>query len=113
MGMVKENAVLPSSCSNEVAPCQEQMNREAVNGDSLIRMTTTGKIEETIMDLLREYRMNAFAQQLLEQRIDPAWSSQPFLRRFLVCLEPERVVQKERGAEKDLKSPTSLEELIA
>lgn len=52
------------------------MNKEAANGDSLLRMTATGKIEdkieETIIDLLREYRMNVFAQQLQEQLIDPA-----------------------------------------
>lgn len=54
------------------------------------------KIEETIMDLLRDYRMNAFAQQL----IGLTWSSQPFLRRLLICLEAERVARKERGAEK-------------
>ncbi len=29
-------------------------------------MTGVDKLEETIMDLLREYRMNAFAQQLHE-----------------------------------------------
>ena len=103
MEMVQENAALSGSCSNGVAPCQEQMNREAANGDSLLRMTETGKIEEMIMDLLEEYRMNAFSQQLHEQLIDPACSSQPFLRRLLVCLEAERVVRKERGAEKRFK----------
>ena len=66
MEKVKENAALSGSCSSGVAPCQEQMNREAANAGSLLRMTVTGKIEETIMDLLREYRMNAFAQQLHE-----------------------------------------------
>ena len=98
---VKENAALSGSCG--VAPCQGQMNREAANRDSLPRMRATGKIEETNMDLLREYRMNAFAQQLHEQLIDPAWSSQPFLRRLLVWLEAERVVRMERGAEKRFK----------
>jgi len=62
MEMVKENAALAGSCSSGVAPSQEQMNREAANGDSLLRMTVTRKIGETIMDLLREYRLNAFAQ---------------------------------------------------
>ena len=89
MEKLKENAALSGSCSSGVAPSQEQMNREAANGDSLLRMTVTSKIEETIMDLLREYRLNAFAQQLHEQLIDPSWSSQPFLRRLLVCLEAE------------------------
>ena len=103
MEKLKENAALSGSCSSGVAPSQEQMNREAANGDSLLRMTVTSKIEETIMDLLREYRLNAFAQQLHEQLIDPSWSSQPFLRRLLVCLEAERVVRKERGAEKRFK----------
>jgi hypothetical protein len=67
MEIAKENASLSGLCSNGVAPCQEQMNRKAVNVDSLLRMTATGKIEETIMDLLREYRMNAFAKQLHDQ----------------------------------------------
>lgn len=100
---VKENAALSGSSSHGVAPCLEQMNREAANEDSLLRMTATGGIEETIMDLLREYRMNDFAQQLHEQFIDPAWSSPPFLRRLIVCLEAERVVRKELGAEKRFK----------
>lgn len=60
MEKLKENAALSGSCSNGVAPSQEQMNREAANGDSLLRMTVASKIEETIMDLLREYRLNAF-----------------------------------------------------
>lgn len=47
--------------------------------------------------------MNAFAQQLHEQLMNPAWASQPFLRRLLVCLEAERAVRKERGAEKRFK----------
>ena len=64
--MVKENAVLSGSSSKGVAPCQEHMNRGAANGDTLLRMTATGEIEETIMDLLREYRMNAFDQKLHE-----------------------------------------------
>lgn len=59
--MVKEYAALSGKRSSGVAPCQGQMNREAINGDSLLRMTATGKIEETNLDLLREYRMNAFA----------------------------------------------------
>mgnify|MGYP000612255753 CR=1 FL=1 len=46
-----------------VAPCQGQKNREAVNGSSVLQMAAVDKLEETIMDLLREYRMNAFAQQ--------------------------------------------------
>lgn len=100
----KENALLSGSCSNGVAPSQEQMNREAAYGDCLLRMTKTSKIEETIMDLLREYRLNAFAEQLHDQLIDPACPSQRFLRRLLVCLEGERVVQKERGTEKRFKN---------
>ena len=59
MEKVKENAALSSSCSNGVASCQERVNREAANGDNLLRMTVTGKIQETIMDLHREYCMNA------------------------------------------------------
>lgn len=59
MEKLKENAALSGSCSSGVAPSQEQMNREAANGDSLLRMTVTSKVEETIMDLLREYRLNA------------------------------------------------------
>lgn len=37
-------------------------------------MTVTGKIEGMILDLFRESRMNAYAQQLHEQLIDPGWS---------------------------------------
>ena len=70
MEKIKENAALSDSCSRWVAPTQEQMNREAANGGSLFRMTVTSKIEETIMDLLRMYRLNTFAQQLHEQLID-------------------------------------------
>lgn len=103
MEMVKENAALSGSRPSGVATCQEQMNREAADGNSLLQMATADKLEETIMDLLREYRMNAFAQQLHEQLLDPLWSSQPFLRRLLVCLEAERAVRKERGAEKRFK----------
>lgn len=44
--------------------------------------------------------MNAFAQQLHEQLIDPAWSPQLFLRRLLVCLEAERAVRKDRWAKR-------------
>lgn len=47
--------------------------------------------------------MNAFAQRLNEQLMNLAWASQPLLRRFLVCLEEERAVRKERGAEKRYK----------
>ena len=32
--------------------------------------------------------------------MNPAWSSQPVLRRLLVFLEAERAVRKERGAER-------------
>ena len=63
MEKAKENAALSGKRSSGVAPCQGQKNREAVNGDSLLRMTATGKIEETNLDLLREYRMNVFAQK--------------------------------------------------
>lgn len=80
------------------------MNREAAKGSRVLQMASVDKLEETIMDLLREYRMNAFAQQLREQLMDPAWASQPFLRHLLVCLEAEGAVRKERGAEKDLRS---------
>lgn len=103
MKKLKENAALSGSCSSGVAPCQEQMNREAANGSSLLQMAAVDKLEETIMDLLREYRMNAFAEQLHEQLMNPAWASQPFLRRLLVCLEAERAVRKERGAENRFK----------
>lgn len=64
------------------------------------------------MDLFREYRMNAFAQQLHEQLMNPAWASQPFLRRLLVCLEAERAGGKNARRKKDLKSPACLEEHI-
>ena len=47
--------------------------------------------------------MNAFAQQLHEQLMNQAWASQSFLRCLLVCLEAERAVRKERGAEKRFK----------
>lgn len=47
MEKLKENAALSGSCSSGVAPCQEQMNREAADGDSLLRMMATGKLEET------------------------------------------------------------------
>ena len=66
-------------------------------------MTGVDKLEETIMDLLREYRMNAFAQQLHEQLMNQAWASQSFLRCLLVCLEAERSVRKERWEEKRFK----------
>ncbi|WP_370757344.1 hypothetical protein [Parasutterella sp.] len=103
MEILKENAALSGSCSSGAAPSQEQMNREVANGGSLLRMTVTSKIEETIMDLFREYGLNACAQQLHEQRIDKSWSSQPFLRRLLIYLEAECVVRKERGAGKRFK----------
>ena len=47
MEQLKENAALTGSRSSGVAPWQEKMNREAANGDSLLRMTVTSKIEET------------------------------------------------------------------
>lgn len=99
MEKAKENAALSGKRSSGVAPCQGQKNREAVNGDSLLRMTATGKIEETNLDLLREYRMNVFAQKSTSSLL----IRQPFLRRFLVCLEAERAVRKERGEEKRFK----------
>ena len=71
MEKLKENAALSGSRSNGVAPNQEQMNREAADRSSLLQMTAVDKLEETIMDLLREYRMNAFAQQLHEQNMKP------------------------------------------
>lgn len=52
---------MSGSSSNGVAPCQEQINKEAANGDSLLRMKATAEIEKKIMDLLREYKMNALA----------------------------------------------------
>lgn len=52
--------------SSGVAAWQEKMNREAANGSSVLPMARVDKLEETIMDLLREYRMNTFAQQLHE-----------------------------------------------
>ena len=61
MEKLKENVELSGSRSSGVAPCQEQMNREEANGSSPLQMTAVDKLEETIMDLLREYRMNAFA----------------------------------------------------
>lgn len=67
MEKAKENAALSGKRSSGVAPCQGQKNREAVNGDSLLRMTATGKIEETNLDLLREYRMNVFAQKFAQK----------------------------------------------
>ena len=100
MEQLKENAALTGSRSSGVAPWQEKMNREAANGSSVLQIAAVDKLEETIMDLLREYRMNAFAQQLHEQLMNPAWSSQPVLRRLLVFLEAERAVRKERGAER-------------
>ena len=100
MEQLKENGALTGSRSSGVAPWQEKMNREAANGSSVLQMAAVDKLEETIMDLLREYRMNAFAQQLHEQLMNPAWSSQPVLRRLLVLLRSGGTVRKERGAEK-------------
>lgn len=54
MEIVKENAALPGPCSNGFAPCQEQMNWEAANGNSLLQMEAVDKLEDTIIDLLRE-----------------------------------------------------------
>ena len=101
---LKENAALPGSCSKGVDPCLESLNGEAANGQSLTQTAATGKIEETIMRMLSDYRMNAFAQCLRQQLNDPAWSFQPFLRRLLTCLEAEQLVRKERGAERRFKS---------
>lgn len=55
MEKVKENIALSGSSSNGVEPCQEQMNRTAAN---------RGVCSE----------LNAYAQQLHEQLIDPGWS---------------------------------------
>lgn len=52
--IVKENAALSGSCSNGFAPCQEQMNWEAADGNSLLQMEAENKLEDTIIDLLRE-----------------------------------------------------------
>lgn len=68
MEKLKENAALSGTCSSGVAPCQEQMNREAANGSSLLQMAMVDKLE----DLLWEYRMKAFAQKLHEQLVNPA-----------------------------------------
>lgn len=43
------------------------MNKEAVNGGIVFQIAAVDKLEETFMNLLRGYRMNAFAQQLHEQ----------------------------------------------
>ena len=72
MEKLKENAALSCSRSSGVAPCQEQMNREAVNEMSLLQMTAVDKLEETIMDLITEYIMDAFAQQQQEQLVNLA-----------------------------------------
>ena len=111
MEKLKENVELSGSRSSGVAPRQEQMNREEANGSSPLQMTAVDKLEETIIDLLREYRMNAFAQQLHEQLMNPAWSSQPFLRRLLVRLEAEEPFERNAGR-KDLRSPSCQEEHI-
>lgn len=103
MEQLKENAALSGSSSSGVEPWQEKMNREAANESNVLQVAAVDKLEETIMDLLREYRMSAFAQQLHEQLRNPACASQPFLRRLPVCLEAERAVRKERGAEKRFK----------
>ena len=109
MEQLKENGALTGSRSSGVAPWQEKMNREAANGSSVLQMAAVDKLEETIMDLLREYRMNAFAKQLHEQLMNPAWSSQPVLRRLLVCLEAEEPFEKNARRKKDLGSPACLE----
>lgn len=103
MEKLKENATLSGSCSSGVAPCQEQMNREAANESGLLQMATVDKLEETIMDLLREYRRNAFVQKLHEQLVNPAWASQLILGRLLVCLEAERAVRKRTRGRKRFK----------
>ena len=72
MEQLKENAALTGSRSSGVAPWQEKMNREAANGSSVLQIAAVDKLEETIIDLLREYRMNAFAEQLHEQLMNPA-----------------------------------------
>ena len=72
MEKLKENATLSGSCSSGVAPCQEQMNREAANESGLLQMATVDKLEETIMDLITEYIMDAFAQQQQEQLVNLA-----------------------------------------
>ena len=77
----KENAALFGSRSGEVAPWQEKMNGEATNGSSVLQMAAADKLEETIMDLLWEYRMNAFAQQLHEQLMNPAWGVTTVLKK--------------------------------
>ena len=51
MEKLKWNAALSGSRSDGAAPNQEQMNREAANGNSLLQMTAVNKLEETIMDL--------------------------------------------------------------
>lgn len=74
------------------------MNREVANGSRVIQLAAVDKLEETIIDLLREYRMNTFAKQLHEQLRNPA-----FLRRLLVCFGADSAVRKEQGAEKRFK----------
>ena len=108
MEQLKENAALTGSRSSGVAPWQEKMNREAANGSSVLQIAAVDKLEETIIDLLREYRMNAFAQQLHEQLMNPAWSSQPFLRRLLVRLEAEEPFEKNAVSYTHLTLPTIL-----
>lgn len=66
MEKLKENAALSGALASGVAPWQEEMNREAANGSSELPMAAVDKLEETIIDLLGEYRMNTFAQQLHE-----------------------------------------------
>ena len=80
MEQLKENGALTGSRSSGVAPWQEKMNREAANGSSVH-----------------------------EQLMNPAWSSQPVLRRLLVCLEAEEPFEKNAGRKKDLGSPACLE----
>mgnify|MGYP001157729009 CR=1 FL=1 len=77
MEKLKENAALSGSRSSGVAPWQEKINRDAANGSSVLQMAAVDKLEETIMGLLREYRMKAFTQQLHEQLINPVWVHNP------------------------------------
>lgn len=85
---------MSGSCSSGVAPVKIWRGElRRIDGSNLLQMAAVDKLEETIMDLYREYRINAFARQLHEQLINPAWPPQQFLKRLLVCLEAERTVR--------------------
>ena len=69
-------------------------------------MVGVNKLEETIMELLREHKMNAFAQQLRESGMGVTTvlkTSSCLLRRRTCCLK------RMWGGKKDLRSPACLE----